>query len=411
MPLNDTFNMSPDKAIEWFNNKGLVESWNWYDLWEEQHATAFTVAKSMQYDILSDIRDAIKQAQGQGLTKRQFRKLLESKLKSKGWWGRQTVINPKTGKQQIVQLGSAWRLNTIYKTNMQAAMMAGRWKQFWENKSDRPYLQYIAVMDSSTRKSHAALHGKIFHIEDPIWHSIWPPNGFNCRCRVRALTSKQAKQRGFNPNDRLLPDGFPDTGFSHNHGIGRLVYHQKLFNSVFRFGGPIVKNLKDYMLSPVVLEQYQRTVSHIIERGNQTGKYRENIIVLAGFLTPQILSILDVKNGAISLHERLIVGPKAKRKSLPAIQQGTRRRGSNARPTQLSPTDWIALSELMTKPKAILYEQRYKSLIYILSNQERLFKVVVKKVKGNADIRSASYIEGLSQFQSDEFEILYGNIK
>ncbi len=36
------------------------------------------------------------------------------------------------------------------------------------------------------------LHSKIFHYDDPIWDTIYPPNGFNCRCHVRALTNGQA---------------------------------------------------------------------------------------------------------------------------------------------------------------------------------------------------------------------------
>jgi len=126
MALDETFNMAPDQAIKWFEQKGYEISWDWFDVWERQHAKAFTVAKAMQYDILKDIRDAINQVQSKGLTNRQFRSLLTAKLKARGWWGKVDRINPKTGKLQTVQLGSPWRLNTIYQTNTQAAMMAGR---------------------------------------------------------------------------------------------------------------------------------------------------------------------------------------------------------------------------------------------------------------------------------------------
>lgn len=230
--LYGTFKLSPDAAIKWFEKKGLTPSWDWFELWEQAHAKSFTVAKSMSYDILGDIQQATEQALKQGLTKRQYRQLLEKKLKAKGWWGKQTVINPKTGKPQVVQLGSPWRLNTIYRTNMQSAMMAGRWKRFYENKRNRPYLQYIAVMDAATRHSHAELHGKIFHIDDPIWNTIYPPNGFNCRCRVRALTEKQAAQRGYKPKQKTkVSDDFPDRGFSHHVGKNQQALRDKLISS------------------------------------------------------------------------------------------------------------------------------------------------------------------------------------
>jgi uncharacterized protein with gpF-like domain len=55
----------------------------------------------------------------------------------------------------------------------------------------RPFWQYIAVNDSRTRPDHSAMHGRIFRWDDPIWESLYPPNGWGCRCRVRALTQRQ----------------------------------------------------------------------------------------------------------------------------------------------------------------------------------------------------------------------------
>jgi SPP1 gp7 family putative phage head morphogenesis protein len=95
-----------------------------------------------------------------------------------------------------VQLGSVRRLETIYRTNLQTAYQAGRWQAFDDNSSDRPYLMYVAVMDDRTRPSHAEMNGQIFPADDPIWDTHYPPNGFNCRCRVRALSEKNIQDRG-----------------------------------------------------------------------------------------------------------------------------------------------------------------------------------------------------------------------
>lgn len=40
------------------------------------------------------------------------------------------------------------------------------------------------------------MHGRVFHHDDPIWNTHYPPCALNCRCRVRALTERQVRQRG-----------------------------------------------------------------------------------------------------------------------------------------------------------------------------------------------------------------------
>ncbi|MGL9773172.1 MAG: phage head morphogenesis protein [Sodalis sp. (in: enterobacteria)] len=62
--------------------------------------------------------------------------------------------------------------------------MAGRYQRLRENVDQRPYWQYVAVMDSHTRPSHAARHGWGFCYDDAGWDTLFPLNGYNCRCRV-----------------------------------------------------------------------------------------------------------------------------------------------------------------------------------------------------------------------------------
>jgi len=198
MPINNidlsyAIGLPPEKAIEYFKSKGYAFSWDWHDIWQEAHAKAFTVAKAMRMDILQDIRGMVQKAIDDGITFEQFRKELEPKLKAKGWWGKK-MVGDETGAMQV-QLGSPHRLKTIYQTNLQTAYMAGRYKEMMNNVDDRPYWQYVAVMDSRTRPAHAALNGKVFRYDDPFWNTHYPPLGFRCRCRVRALSEKNIKDR------------------------------------------------------------------------------------------------------------------------------------------------------------------------------------------------------------------------
>jgi len=193
--LGYAFTLPPEKAVEYFESKGHRISWNWFDTYQEANARAFTVAKAMRLDVLQDIRSSVDDAIRNGTTFNEFKKNMEPTLQKHGWWGKQTLINPQ-GEEEIVQLGSVRRLKTIYQTNLQTAYMSGRWKGMVENAQERPYWMYVAVNDKATRPEHKALHGHVFRWDDPIWQSLYPPNGWGCRCRVRALTERQVKSKG-----------------------------------------------------------------------------------------------------------------------------------------------------------------------------------------------------------------------
>lgn len=106
-----------------------------------------------------------------------------------------------------------YRLDNIFRTNLQGQYMSGKWEQFDRNKDNRPYLMYDAINDSRVRPAHLALNGIIRHIDDAFWRTHSAPNGYRCRCSMRSLTEKQAQDRS-GPGKGLdkqpvLPDGSP----------------------------------------------------------------------------------------------------------------------------------------------------------------------------------------------------------
>ena len=191
--LKGLFKLAPSLAIKYFKNKNNKFSWDWYELWQDAHKKSFTVAKVMREDILKDIRSALDKALSEGKTFKEFSKEIKPTLQKKGWWGEQIIVDSK-GNAEKVQLGSMYRLKTIYSVNMQVAYQTGRYKTQVDNAENRPYWEYVAVMDTATRPEHAMLNGLIYRYDDPFWQSFYPPNGWRCRCRVNALSDYKVQK-------------------------------------------------------------------------------------------------------------------------------------------------------------------------------------------------------------------------
>lgn len=194
--LRARLDLEPADAVRFFEAKGEQLAWDYTDVWREAHVHAFTVAKATSLEVLRTIRAEVARAIGPGRTFEDFKRALRPRLQELGWWGTQEVLDADTGELTRVQLGSTRRLRTIFQTNVQTAYMAGRFKRFTDNAVDRPYWRYVAILDGRTRTAHAALHGKVWRHDDPIWKVIWPPNGWGCRCRVTALARQEFDELG-----------------------------------------------------------------------------------------------------------------------------------------------------------------------------------------------------------------------
>lgn len=187
-------NLPPERAVEYLQAKGLSITAGWRDMVPAAHAGSFTVAGVLKGEVLQDIRTALEDALASGQTYDQFLKALKPQLKAKGWWG--IPHDPETGEVLQGRAMTPHRLRTVYQTNMQSAYMAGRYKAQLENADQRPYFKYVAILDSRTRPRHRAMHGRIFRYDDAVWGVVYPPNGYNCRCRIVALSQEEFDSEG-----------------------------------------------------------------------------------------------------------------------------------------------------------------------------------------------------------------------
>lgn len=185
----------PREVLEYFERKQLRPSFNWRDVWGEEHAHAFTVAKSAGFDILEDVRDAVRDALAEGKTFDQFRDELEPILRAKGWWGKRRLTDPKTGEPVIAQLGSPRRLKIIFEANVRSARAAGQWQRAQRTKAVLPYFEYRLGPSEVHRPHHMALEYTVLPVDDTFWNTHFPPNGWGCKCWVRQITERAARER------------------------------------------------------------------------------------------------------------------------------------------------------------------------------------------------------------------------
>lgn len=82
---------------------------------------------------------------------------------------------------------------TEYDTAVLTAESTENYRRLRSKKEVFPFWEYLTVADGRVREQHRKLHGVILPESDPLWNKIYPPNGWNCRCRVRGRMAHQVK--------------------------------------------------------------------------------------------------------------------------------------------------------------------------------------------------------------------------
>lgn len=193
--VNFSFNNPPLDNIAFLMSKKSELHFDYDEIKFEAHQRAFTVAKVTQIDLLSDIQASLENAFVEGQSYQSWVKELKPTLQKHGWFGKSVeVINPKTNEKKSIEVGST-RLKKIFYTNTRTAYAQSRARA--QEQSSDEYLRYVAILDSRTRHTHAALHGLILKKKDPFWEKNYPPNGWNCRCRVDSYSKDDLDEFGF----------------------------------------------------------------------------------------------------------------------------------------------------------------------------------------------------------------------
>lgn len=197
------------EAIDQFKDRVVLKPKQYAALEEEYQGLAFTVAGVGAMDVLTDIYKEVLKALEEGITAQEFADNVNDIFKKKGWEGL-----------------SAFRLDNIFRTNIQTAYMVGHYRRMTDPDvvGSRPYWIYDAVNDSHTRPTHLGLDGKVYPWDHPFWDTWYPPNGYRCRCGVRSLSERDIKRKGLTVAEEIPslvePSGMPARPLVPERGFG-----------------------------------------------------------------------------------------------------------------------------------------------------------------------------------------------
>ncbi|TCU35441.1 phage minor head protein [Rhizobium azibense] len=185
---------APKEVTRYFDGKTLKPAFSWLDVWGEEHAYAFTVAKATEAEVLSAFHQTIGEAIRSGKGFERWKEDVQAELRKLGWWGPRMVGDPtEEHPDRLVDFSSSRRLKTIFWSNINSARAAGQWERAQRSKRVLPYMLYVRTTSSDPRPEHLAFVGVILPVDDPFWRTHWPPNGWGCKCQVRQISAKEAE--------------------------------------------------------------------------------------------------------------------------------------------------------------------------------------------------------------------------
>lgn len=363
--------LTPQDAIKALKARGqnLSPSFSWQDVYAEEHARQFTVAKSAGFDILTDLFDGLQSSLEEGKTFRDFAAQVKPFLQAKGWWGVQNVTDPLTGKVRSSQLGSTRRLQLIFDANMRVSYAVGHWVAFERNKRLRPWLRYVCVLDDRTRPEHRKRHNLCLPVDHPYWDTWAPPCGWNCRCTLQSLSDRDVERMrnelNFEPPPddlvtftnrrtgeiRQIPRGI-DPGWDHNpgkQGFLAMDAAEKLISAPPSMAAQMNTD-PNWLVKPVD-DEFGRWFD-----AATTGGKTDRATVVVGALQPEAVDTLTSNgfppaSGAITL-TRPVARQLAADVS-PIVPNGTS-------------TDMLKnLPQRMARPSAVLLDKRTGGLLYV----------------------------------------------
>lgn len=372
-----TFSDEPSPEVSaYMRQKGLRPAFRWSEVWGEEHAHAFTVAKAVQADILSTLKESLQWAIDKGIPYETWARELKPELQRLGWWGQADMADPATGEVKARELGSPRRLRTIFDANLRSARAAGQWERGQRTKAVLPFYLYQLGPSERHRPEHVAREGMIRPVDDPIWLVWFPPNGWGCKCWLLQITRSEANRRGVSPPveietvpwTRRRDDGSTETvqvpagidpGWANNPGLSRSrTLMTNLTDRLTSVGEPAARALMTDLWSGSTPEVWAAQPA----AWSQDAKARR-FLAPAGVASAATLEATGARSPVVLVGSDYIA----------KITDPRRGHGAGARPTR--PQDFTRVQSILDDGE--LVERRDRRSVYVLNMDDGLWTMTV----------------------------------
>lgn len=418
------FRLTPEGAVRYLQGRARVRvTYDWHELWQDEHARAFTVSRLTRADLLEAIRQRIEASVQGDLSRRDFMRDVKAMLREAGWWGENRVLTPDG--REVKTHFHPRRLNLIYDVNTRMAYAAGRWERVQAAKASHPFLRYVTRADERVRQSHRQWHNVTLPVDDPWWRTHYPPCGWRCRCTAVALRAKdvdgnpslkrQAPQEPLvdwkNPvtgEVRQAPYAI-DPGFGYNAGEAAARWRGLIDaarDKVARYAAATGAGLADD-LAPLIERDWAGWVEDVL-----AGRERNRLGWL-GVISPLDLAHLvqagiEPLSAEVMVRPGLLRGPKADRHA----------RDGNA----IAEAAWRTLPQLWRRPMALLLDLKSGNPIWLLAAADERADMLVlrvdfvtKRPKKTTNITVSAYAPRLDdikrRLKDGEVRVLWGSME
>ena len=375
--------VAPDAAIEFWQQRSRLAHDEVKALAEAAKARAFYVTGLARRDLVQLVSDGLQVALKNGETLEDFKKRIAEAIHTQGWHD--------------------YRVENIFRTNMQTAYAAGRYKKMQAVKKTRPYWQYIAIMDKRVRPSHAILHEKVYPADHDFWSFNYPPNGFRCRCTVRTLSERQVRKNGLQVEQEMpKPDVWTDPKTGMEYHVNFPGADKGFRNNPGKDWVRSGLDLKKYGMDAESYAEDRERPSHFTEWVGQLGEkmqkaeyHTANERCRVGTLTRQTIAFLA---GTVGLPASLEI----------SVSDGDifhALRSNKVNPLPLSV--WQQLPELLAHPEAIYWDKQKPGLVYVVDSGKGKFIILVdyqtkvdRKRQQVNTVRTGARLNSLEEFRN-----------